>query len=115
MDRNIPLFKIYWDEQDVLFMIDTREATPDDNIRALNGSTGALLTNTATGRNVGPYGYGTIDTSPTTDNWSGTAAFIVRSGTDTGYMCGKFSFSVPGGPTPEPGAGVDLINWGLYE
>lgn len=115
-DVNTPCPMGYWDEQDVLFVIDTLAAGGNDNIRALNGSTGALLTNIATGRDVGAYGYGTIDTSPATDNWSGTGAFIVRApNLPTGYMCGKFSFSVPGAPTPEPGAGVDLINWGLYE
>ncbi len=114
-DMNSPCPMGYWDEQDVLFVIDCLDAGSDDNIRALNGSTAALLTNTATGSDVAMYGYGTIDTSPATDNWSGTAAFIVRTGSDTGYMCGKFSFSVPGGPTPIPGAGVDLTNWGLYE
>ncbi len=81
----------------------------NDYITALDGDTGAILVQVQAGLDCANNGYSNIDL----DENPGVGYFIGRSGTANSHACGKISFDAL--VTPIPGAGVDIINWGLYE
>lgn len=98
---NTPCPLGYWDERNVLFCLDTRAT--DDQLSALDGTTGALLGQLPTGVDIATYGYGVIDLKPGAED--GEGRWIARiSG---GYTCGKFTFSYP-----KP---LAASNWALYD